>query len=89
MIVRLIINQMRKKLNKKGSQLVEEGLLIGLSMLALVVVASMVSNILGNVQQIYSSSQNSLDKFLVEVLGRDLDKIWNETVFTFFLCFKF
>jgi len=80
MIVRLIINQMRKKLNKKGSQLVEEGLLIGLSMLALVVVASMVSNILGNVQQIYSSSQNSLDKFLVEVLGRDLDKIWNETV---------
>ncbi len=66
--------------DRRGSQLVEEGLLIGLSMMALVVIISMVSGLFSSLKGIYTSGHESLDKFIVDVLGKDLDKIWNSTV---------
>ena len=69
-----------KKINKKAAQMVEEGLLIGIALLAMTLLLSMLGGILSYVENTFKSSQNSLENFIVEVFGRDLDKLWNETI---------
>ena len=65
---------------RRGSQLVEEGLLLAVALMALIMILSMISGFMHTLQKVYESSQNSLDKFLVEVLRDDLDAIWNATI---------
>ncbi len=64
----------------KGSQLVEEGLLLAIALMALIMILSMISGFMGTLQKVYESSQNSLDKFIVEILRDDLDALWNATI---------
>lgn len=63
--------------SQRGSQLVEEGMLLGISLVAMAVVATMASNILGSIKSAYDSARSSLDQFLTEVLRDDFNKIWN------------
>lgn len=63
--------------NKRGSQLVEEGMLLGLSLVSMAIVATMATNMLNSIKSIYDSARNSLDQFLTKVLRDDFDKIWN------------
>lgn len=67
-------------MRSKGSQLVEEGLLLAVALMALMMILSMVSGFMATLQKVYENSQNSLDKFLVEVLRDDLDALWNVTI---------
>lgn len=67
-------------MRSKGSQLVEEGLLLAVALMALIMILSMVSGFMATLQKVYENSQNSLDKFLVEVLRDDLDALWNATI---------
>ena len=63
--------------DKQGSQLIEEGMLLGISLVAMAVVATMASNILGSVKSAYDNARSSLDQFLTEVLRDDFNKIWD------------
>ena len=63
--------------DKRGSQLIEEGMLLGISLVAMAVVATMASNILGSVKSAYDNARSSLDQFLTEVLRDDFNKIWD------------
>ena len=63
--------------NKRGSQLVEEGMLLGISLVSMAIVATMATNMLNSIKNIYDSARNSLDQFLTKVLRDDFDKIWN------------
>ncbi len=64
----------------RGTQMVEESLLLAVSLMALMIILSMISGFLTTVKQAYENSQNSLDKFLVEVFRDDLDTLWNSTI---------
>jgi len=68
------------RMNKRGSQLVEEGLLLAVALMALVILLSMISGFMSTLKTAYQNSQDSLDKFLVEVLRDDLDTLWNATI---------
>ena len=68
------------KLGRRGSQLVEEGLLLGVSLVALVILLSLLTNIIASVKAAYYGSESALDKFLVEVLGKDLNELYNATI---------
>ncbi|MCD6458463.1 MAG: hypothetical protein DRJ44_00425 [Thermoprotei archaeon] len=70
----------RKLRNNKGSQLVEEGLLLGLSLIAMIILLSLLSNIIATLKVTYQSSEGALDKFLIEILGDDLDALYNATL---------
>lgn len=63
--------------DKRGSQLIEEGMLLGISLVAMAVVATMASNILGSVKSAYDNARSSLDQFLTEVLRDDFNRIWD------------
>ena len=69
-----------KWLNRRAAQMVEEGLLIGIALLAMTLLVSMIGGILNYIENTFKSSQNTLESFIVEVLGKDFDKLWNETV---------
>jgi len=73
-ILRVLIYVLR---SKKGSQLVEEGMLLGISLVAMTIVAAMASDILGSIKVAYENARSSLDQFLTEVLRDDFDKLWN------------
>ncbi len=62
--------------DKRGSQLVEEGLLLGISLAAMAVVASMATGVLNSVKAAYEGARSNLDSFLTQVLQNDLNKIW-------------
>ncbi|HDH06762.1 MAG TPA: hypothetical protein ENF87_00155 [Thermoproteales archaeon] len=73
-------NFVKRWLNRKAAQMVEEGLLIGIALIAMTLLVSMIGGILSYVENTFKNSQNTLENFIVEVLGKDLDKLWNETV---------
>ena len=74
------MNFVKRWLNRKAAQMVEEGLLIGIALIAMTLLVSMIGGILSYVENTFKNSQNTLENFIVEVLGKDLDKLWNETV---------
>ncbi|GEM_PF-1507872 len=63
--------------DRRGSQLIEEGMLLGISLVAMTVVATMASNILGSIKAAYDNARSSLDQFLTEVLRDDFNKMWD------------
>jgi len=62
--------------NKYGSQLIEEALLLGISLISLTIIASMASGVLSSISQAYEGTRKTLDQFLVKVLDEDFEKIW-------------
>ncbi|HDD63967.1 MAG: hypothetical protein DRJ32_01160 [Thermoprotei archaeon] len=73
LILKTIVQIVRRR---RGSQLVEEGLLLGISLIALMIVVSMVSGLLTTIQTAVASTQDSFDKFLTQVFRDDFNKIW-------------
>jgi len=69
-----------KRNGKKGSQMIEEGLLLGLSLIAMVILLTLLSDLIATLKLAYQGSEGALDKFIVEVLGEDLDAIYNATI---------
>jgi len=67
----------RRILNRRGAQLLEEGLLLALAVMALAVLVAIVSGIFTNLKDLIVGQEKSLEKFLVEVLRDDLDTLWN------------
>ncbi|RLE83215.1 MAG: hypothetical protein DRJ52_00110 [Thermoprotei archaeon] len=66
-----------KILNKRGAQLLEEGLLLALAVMAIAVLVAIVGGIFTNIKDLMIGQEKSLEKFLVEVLRDDLDTLWN------------
>lgn len=64
----------RKRLSKRGSPLVEEGLLLGIAIVTLTVVLSLVVGLLGGVQNTFDLSIFNGEGFLDE-MRQSLDKI--------------
>ncbi|RLE68144.1 MAG: hypothetical protein DRJ34_03605 [Thermoprotei archaeon] len=62
--------------NRLGSQLIEEALLLGISLISLTVIASMASGVLSSINQAYEGTRKTLDQFFVKVLDEDFEKIW-------------
>mgnify|MGYP000619077586 CR=1 FL=1 len=79
MITKLMLNK-EKRNGKKGSQMIEEGLLLGLSLIAMVILLTLLSDLIATLKLAYQGSEGALDKFIVEVLGEDLDAIYNATI---------
>lgn len=63
--------------NKLGSQLIEEALLLGISLISLTIIASMASGVLSSINQAYEGTRKTLDQFFVKVLDEDFEKIWS------------
>jgi len=74
LLFRVLISLLK---DRRGSQLIEEGMLLGISLVAMAVVATMASNILGSIKSAYDNARSSLDQFLTEVLRDDFNKIWD------------
>ncbi|RLE77049.1 MAG: hypothetical protein DRJ44_02930 [Thermoprotei archaeon] len=76
---RMIASRKAKK-GRRGSQMIEEGLLLGLSLVAMMILLTLLSDLIATLKLAYQGSEGALDKFIVEVLGEDLDAIYNATI---------
>ncbi|RLE94778.1 MAG: hypothetical protein DRN04_02610 [Thermoprotei archaeon] len=72
-----MVKILKRIFNKRGAQLLEEGLLLALAVMALAVLIAIASGIFTNLKDLLIGQDKSLEKFLVEVLRDDLDTLWN------------
>ncbi|MCD6095406.1 MAG: hypothetical protein J7J99_02425 [Thermoprotei archaeon] len=63
----------------KASPLVEEGMLIGLSLITLTMLLSMVTGIFGGLKGLFGHAQGGADSLFNEI-AQQLDKIWQYIV---------
>ncbi|RLE66389.1 MAG: hypothetical protein DRJ38_01705 [Thermoprotei archaeon] len=78
LVIKLLLDSKTRR--KKGSQMIEEGLLLGLSLVAMMILLTLLSDLIATLKVAYQGSEGALDKFIVEVLGEDLDAIYNATI---------
>ncbi|RLF20361.1 MAG: hypothetical protein DRN15_06995 [Thermoprotei archaeon] len=72
-IVRKVVLKLLK--DKRASPLIEEGMLIGLSVITLTILLSIITGILGGLKSAYVGAESSFNNIIEQIIG-ELNKLW-------------